>query len=233
MKNFFGVLAALAVAACSFAHHGRRFLLVTEFRMPHPGNIYAISDFSAMRFSGSDSACEFEPGLLFALGAGSRAAFELHSHIEKEGAEPWSYEATGFELRTRLGKDSPGWNFAGGIEVEAPAHAGPTPLTAELIAGREDTAGVWALNLFANDEEGIKGKTDWIYRAGWSPNVAGPIGFSIEAQGALARDAAHEVVVGAAASMGENRLFKFGIGKGFGPGSANVTLHVGMVFELK
>src|ERR1041385_5391559 len=100
------VILAAGLAALASAHHGRRFLFVTEFRMPHLGNIYAVADFSAFRFPGGDSSLELEPGLLIAIGDKSRMALELHSHIAKEGAERWNYEATGFEFRSRIGGDS-------------------------------------------------------------------------------------------------------------------------------
>jgi hypothetical protein len=225
--------AALLLAACASAHHGRRFLFVTEFRMPHPGQIFGIVDLSASRFRGGSNSMELEPGLLFALGDRSRMAFELHSHIDKDGAEPWDYEATGFEFRSRIGAEKNGWGFAVGGEVEAPAHRGPTPVTAEMIAGHEDMNGVWAFNLFANNEEGLAKRTAWIYRAGWSPTLPGSIGWSLEAQGEVARDSAHEIALGAAMSFGENRLLKLGIGKGVGPGAADWILHAGLVVRLR
>lgn len=160
-------------------------------------------------------------------------ALELHSHIEKEGAEIWNYEATGVEFRSRIGGDSPGWNFAGGIEVESPARRGPTPVGAGLIAGKEDSAGVLAFNLFAVNEEGLAGRTSWSYRAGWSPNLGGAIGWSLEAQVGLERIASHEVALGAAFSFGENRLLKLGIGTGIGPESPTLTLHAGLVVKLR
>ncbi|MFI5385023.1 MAG: hypothetical protein ACHQ50_02785 [Fimbriimonadales bacterium] len=225
-------LALTVLATSALAHHGRRFLFVTEFHLPHPGQIYAMSDFTGSRFKGGASSLELEPGLLVALGDKSRYAIELHSHIEKEDAGAWSYAATGFELRGRIGSDSTGWNFAGGVEVEAPAHTGPTPVTGEFIAGREDAKGIFMLNLLANNEAGLNGKISWLYRAGYSPNLPGPIGWSLEAQGAVNREASHEIALGAAMSFGESKLLKFGLGKGIGPGSADFIVHLGLVFRL-
>lgn len=229
----FAALCFAVLAAPAFGHHGRRFLFVTEFRMPHPGQIYAIGDFSGYRFNGGGSSLSSEPGVLVAVGNQSKMAFEIHSHINKDGGSPWDLEAVGFEFRTRIGNDVGRWGFTGGLEVEAPAHRGPTPVTAELIGGHEDGNGVWAFNLFASNDEGLSGKTTWIYRTGYSPDLPGPIGWSIEAQGTLNRDSAHEVALGAAMSVGESKLLKLGLGKGFGPGSANLTFHLGVVLRLK
>jgi hypothetical protein len=63
------------------AHHGKDFLLVESYELPHPGAIYAVS---AEEFLFDRSALTFhdEPSLLF--GMTDRIAAEVHAHVAKE-----------------------------------------------------------------------------------------------------------------------------------------------------
>lgn len=236
LRRILSLVAVASMAVPSLAHHGRRFLLMTEFRMPHPGGIYLVSDYGALKIDGRWSQ-ESSTGFLMAVGNQSMSAIEVHGHFAKEGAEPWLHEATGFEFRHRL-NNSTGWNYTAGLEAEVPREGGKTGWTAQFIGGKESAKDVVAFNVLAENEEGLDGKTSWSYRAGWSPETAGRYGYSVEAAGGFDRHASHELLFGIATSIGESgehgytSLFKFGIGVGLTKDSPDFTIRAGIVLKM-
>src|SRR5437762_11879656 len=91
MKRVFCVVAVLLLYAVpAMAHHGKDFLVVESFELPHPHDIYFVS---SELFSHRDDGTfiSTEPSILFGLT--HRIAGEVHVHIEKEPGDSFRYEA--------------------------------------------------------------------------------------------------------------------------------------------
>lgn len=98
-------LAALVEATPARAHHGKDFLLVETYEIPHPRQAYFISSQDLVREEGLDHLSA-SPGVL--VGVGHPLAFELHAHIEKAPDEGWRYEAIARAIRLQLTPEESG-----------------------------------------------------------------------------------------------------------------------------
>lgn len=82
MRRITLILVVLVfVAAPLLAHHGKDFLLVESYELPHTKALYAVSAEEAI-FGRGTVTFRDEPSLL--LGLTGRVAAEVHVHIEKE-----------------------------------------------------------------------------------------------------------------------------------------------------
>jgi hypothetical protein len=219
------------VPALAIAHHGKYFLLTETWDMPHPGQIYFLADASWSRHAGVERF-EASPGLLFAVGSESRAAFELHAHIDRTTGDSLNYAATGFELRFRL-CDHGQWHSAIGVEHEIADDAGEGGTSVRFIAGREDERGLLVFNLIGESETTSLGDAVWSYRAAWGQGTAsaGP-SFAVELAGEMARDGVHELLPSASWRFGKGLLVKAGIGIGLSSEAAPITFRAGLVAPL-
>ena len=108
-------LLFFALTSAAQAHHGKDFLLVESYYVPHPGDLYFVSSMGLARQDGSNSF-EGEPSLL--LGVIPRAAFELHGHIAKEGDDSFRYEATAPAIHVQLTSPEAAFPVRVGLSVE-------------------------------------------------------------------------------------------------------------------
>src|SRR6266513_6134854 len=90
---------SLACAVPVFAHHGKDFLMVESYELPHPGNVYFVSSEMFSR-----DAITSEPSVLF--GVADRFAGEVHVHIERPRGESLHYEAIAPAVHFQIGRAS-------------------------------------------------------------------------------------------------------------------------------
>ena len=228
-SRFLTLILCLAPAFAS-AHHGTRFLLAVEYDMVRQPFAFATGTYEKFRHSND---LELEPAYLMPVGNDGLTEFELHAHIERENSEPLRHEATGFEIRRRLNR-SPDWNFAASLEYEtAVPHTGnPNNWTGTFVAGKENSRGLFLLNLLAEQDAEKGAKPLWSYRAAWSPTPNGLINFSLEVQGDMEKHGSHEVVVGVMQHLDLETMVKVGIGTGLTSDSPQFSFRLGLVRAL-
>ncbi len=223
--------ALLVSPVLAFAHHGTRFLIAVEYDMVRQPFLFFNGTYEQFRHE--DNVTLLEPAILLPVGRNGMSEFEIHAHIEKEGSEPMRHEATGFELRHRFTKQ-PGWNFAAGLEYETtqPNVEEPNNWTATFVAGKEDRQGMVLLNLVDTIDAEPGAKSNWGYRAAWSPTPKGLVNYSLEFQGDFASHGSHEVAVGVMQHLDLNTMLKLGVGTGLTSDSPRFTFRIGLVRAL-
>ena len=223
-------LFAIFAPACAFAHHGTRFILAVEYDMVRQPFFFLNSTFS--HFRDGDSLL-MEPAVVLPIGRDGLSEFEVHAHIEKEGAEALRHEATGFEFRHHFIKGK-GWNLAGALEYETTEKnvEEPNNWTGTLIVGKTDSRGIFLINFLENQEAEHGAKLQPGYRLAYSPTPTGPMDYSIEAQGDLIKHGSHELAFGIEGHLNPNMMVKFGIGFGLNSDSPRYAIHLGLVHAL-
>lgn len=236
------------------AHHGRDFLLVGTYDLPHPGDLYLLADQGFAGGNGSD-AFSASPSLIW--GAAPRLALELHSHAGKTGGAGLRYESIAPAVHYQIsppGSRSP-WKLGISAEYEfvrgeaaeraaaATRHEGhhhEEPAGAEshggdrfatrLIVSHLRGASNLTVNLVAGWREGGRG-TDFGYAVGYRPDVTRRVGWGLEAQGDFESDG-HEALLGLYAEPDARTTLKFGLGTGLGENRSDMTARVGVVLRL-
>lgn len=224
-------LSFFALPVLSFAHHGTRFIIATEYDMVRQPFFFFNGEYAQFRHA--DSTTLVEPALLMPLGHGGWYEFEIHAHIEGEGSETPKHHATGFEIRHRFTRRA-GWNYAAGLEYETTQQnvEEGNNWTATLIAGKEDQHGMVLLNLVDNLEAEPGAKQNWGYRAAWSPTPDGLVNWSFEVQGDLVSHGSHEVAIGYMRHLDLDTMIKLGVGTGLTSDSPRFTFRLGIVRAL-
>jgi len=224
-------LVLIALPVLSFAHHGTRFIIATEYDMVRQPFFFVNGEYAQFRHADSDTLVE--PALLMPLGRGGWNEFEIHAHIEGVGSEPIRHEATGFEVRHRFTR-RPGWNYAAGLEYETTERnvEEGNNWTATFIAGEENQKGMVLLNLVDNLEAAPGAKQNWGYRAAWSPTPDGLVNYSFEVQGDFVKHGSHEVAIGYMRHLDLDTMIKIGVGTGLTSDSPRFTFRLGIVRAL-
>lgn len=224
-------LVTVFAPVCAFAHHGTRFLIAVEYDMVRQPFVFVNGTYSQFRHEPNTWLAE--PAVLLPLGRNGLSEFEIHAHLEKEGDDPLKHEATGFEVRHRFTRQ-PGWNFAAGLEYETTQAnvEEANNWTATLVVGREDACGMVLLNLVDTLDAEPGAKSNWGYRAAWSPTPKGLLSYSLEFQGDFKKDGSHEVMLGVMQHLDLESMIKFGIGTGLTSESPRLTLRFGFVRAL-
>jgi hypothetical protein len=226
MKRLVTALAALLVAAPLFAHHGKDFLVVESYEVPHTRNVYGVTS-EQLLFA--DSNLAFREELSVLSGLTHRLAAEVHVHIEKAPGESAQLEAIAPALHVHLFDRGPN-HGAVSAEYEIGRHGAGNSPTVRFIVGREIGEGAVVANLGArrSHEEGTNG----IYAIGYRSDLESPRGWGIEAQGELHRNVEHEIL-GAAYLQPSNRLtLKIGAGAIVGNGTPAKVVRSGFVWQF-
>lgn len=223
-------LAASVVPA--YAHHGKDFLVVETYGLPHPQDIYFVSTQSFVRNRDYTTALEAEPAFLF--GISSRFAAEIHSHTSKEGSDPWRHESTALALRYAL--TPPGgaqWRFNVSAEYEKSHHSDVNNrMEGRLIVARAVGDSNLSFNFIVGRDQGVGASGEYGYAIGYRPDVSRRLGWGLEAQGQFTSPGSHEIIAGLYSEISPRFIVKFGVGKGLGSGSPDFTIRSGVVVKF-
>ncbi len=224
------VLAAAGVRPAA-AHHGKDFLLVESYELPHPGQAFLLADFADVR--DETDAVEVTPSVLAALG--SRFAFEMHVHLAKDGGEAWKYDATAPAIHVALTppESERTWKMGLSAEYEIAAHGTDSNrFEARWVVMREGDPSDLTFNLIAARQV-VEGRDDTLgYAVGFRPDRERRVGWGVEAQGTFGRAEVHEVLAGLYSELSERWTLKLGVGTGLGPQSPSLTARFGIVCRL-
>lgn len=219
-------VALLLLATPLFAHHGKDFLLVESFELPHPQSLFAVS---AEEFLFGRGATEFrdEPSLL--VGLTRNVAGEVHVHLEKLPGERATFEAIAPAIHIRL-LDVGRLHTGLSAEYEIGLHGNGNVPSVRLILGHSVGEGaiVGNIGVEKNHEEGTRA----IYAIGYRPDLEAATSWGIEAQGALRHSEEHEVIVAGYRQMNDRLTVKAGIGTAAGTGKARVLVRTGVVWRF-
>jgi hypothetical protein len=218
-------LLLLAFAAPAFAHHGKDFLLVESYELPHPKALYAVSAEELM--FGREAAFRDEPSLLFGLT--DRVAAEVHAHLEKSPGENLNVEAIAPAIHIRL-LDSRGFHVGLSAEYEIALQGNGNAAALRLIIGRSVREGAVVGNIGLDRAEGEG--TRAIYAIGYRPDMEGTTSWGIEAQGALRHGEQHEAIVAGYHQISERLTLKGGAGIAFGAGKPLALIRTGVVWRF-
>lgn len=169
------LLALACLPAAAFAHHGQDFLLVESPAVPHPGDVYLLTDAHAALDADTAEQAGVEPALL--VGATHRFAFELHGHLEKTRGDGWRYEATAPSVHVLLSDPERHDGVQVGLSAEyeiARERGEPDNAALRLSFAQRGDVWSWGANLIAEHEQ--HGDTDtgaaFALRRRFSPRFA-------------------------------------------------------------
>ncbi len=230
MKRAVSVIALLFLCAMpAAAHHGKDFLVVESYELPHPGNVYFVS---SEIVSHSDAGTFFatEPSLLF--GIVERFAGEVHVHVAREPGESLRYEAIAPAVHVQLTppESSAPWRLALAAEYEIARHSEENSLGARLIMARSFSDALFIANI-GGDHSQVE-RTHAFYALGFRPHLDVQYGWGIEAQGRFQRGQRHEVLLGVYTQPTDRLTFKIGAGTGLGNGKPSPEVRTGIVWRF-
>jgi hypothetical protein len=207
------------------AHHGKDFLLVESYELPHPGAIYAVS---AEEFLFDRSALTFhdEPSLLF--GMTDRIAAEVHAHVAKEPRSAARLEAIAPAVHLRL-FDCDSLHAALSAEYEIGRHGAGNVAAVRFIVGHPVGEGAFVGNIGV--QHGRDG-TRAIYAVSYRPDMEAARSWGVEAQGALHRGEQHQAILAGYGQISERLTVKAGVGAAFGVGKPLALVRTGIVWRF-
>jgi hypothetical protein len=212
------------------AHHGKDFLIVESYEVPHPGDVYFVSS-AAIAREGSGTTVELEPSLL--VGLCPRVALELHSHLSREPHDAISYEATAPSLHLQLTPPKSNFPIRVGFSAEYEFAAHPSAgdraearLIFETALGRSRLA----LNLVGEHERA--GESTLGYTGGYRYEFTEALACGVEAQGPFNRGDGHELIAAVYAEPSQRVTLKFGAGAELGRSSAAPVARFGVVLRF-
>jgi hypothetical protein len=218
-------LIAFLFATPVLAHHGKDFLLVESYELPHPMTVYAVTSEELM-FGRGSATFHDEPSLLF--GVTDRFAAEMHAHVEKAAGESVNIEAIAPAVHLRL-FDGGGVHAGLSAEYEFGRNGTGNAAEVRLILARSLGDGAVVGNIgIAHDDEGSVA----IYAVGYRPDIEAESTWGIEAQGALRRGEQHQAIVAAYRQINDRLTVKAGIGAAFGAGKPLALIRTGIVWRF-
>jgi hypothetical protein len=218
-------LAILAAAAPARAHHGKEFLVVETYELPHPGHLYLLSNQDLVR-AGGENFLSFSPGLL--VGVTERFAVEVHGHFEKGPGEGWAFEAIAPAVRLQLTRPDHALRAALSGEYEIGRGEAPDNVEGRLIVGYLGRFNVTG-NLVVSRLRGTGEGTQVGYAVGVRPAAERKVVLGAEAQGNFRGEHGHEVLAAAYFTPSERVTVKLAAGTGFGDAGPDFTLRTGLV----
>lgn len=219
-------LFLLVFAAPLFAHHGKDFLLVESYELPHPKALYAVSAEELM-FGRGAATFRDEPSLLFGLS--DRVAAEVHAHLEKIPGESLNVEALAPAVHVRL-IDADDIHLGLSAEYEIGRHGNGNAAALRVILGRSIGEGAVVGNIGLERAHGEG--TRAIYAIGYRPDMEGTTSWGIEAQGALRHGEQHEAILAGYHQLSERLTLKGGAGVALGAGKPLALVRTGVVWRF-
>ena len=215
------------LATPAFAHHGKDFLIVESYELPHPSAIYAVSS-EQLVFDRSDVTFRGEPSLL--IGLTDRVAAEVHAHIEKLPHGSASLEAVAPAVHVRL-FDFGALHTGVSAEYEIGRHGAGNNATLRVIAAHSIGEGAVVGNIGVSRSRG--GATSAIYAMGYRPDMEARTSWGVEAQGILRHASEHEILGAVYRQVGERLTLKAGVGGVLGTGrKPSALLRTGIVWRF-
>lgn len=207
--------AALLCASAHFAvaHHGKDFLIVESYDVPHPGDVYAISSAAIATLNG-ETALEFEPSLL--IGIAPRLAFELHAHTGKEPDGSFRYEATAPAVHFQITPPDSTFPVRVGLSAEyefAAHHDEADRVEERLVLESSFGSSRVAVNIIGAHKRHVENALD--YAIGYRYAVNEKFSFGAEAEGPTTHQGVHELLAGVYIEPNHHLTLKAGIGPGF------------------
>ncbi|MEP6699127.1 MAG: hypothetical protein ABJB09_05285 [Verrucomicrobiota bacterium] len=227
-----GLAAALIwfTATVASAHHGKDFLIVESYDLPHPWDVYFVSS-AAFANLDDDAAVELEPSLL--IGVLPRLAFELHAHTAKEPNESFRYEATAPSLHFQVTPPDNTFPVRVGLsaEYEFAAHnavhdRAEVRLILESGFGKHKAVA----NIIGAHENGKRSEA--AYAAGYRYEFTDQFAGGIEGQGPITADGIHEAILGLYYEPTERITLKLGVGSVFDRDDVHLIARLGTVFRF-
>ncbi len=227
MKRVIPAITLLLLhAAALYAHHGKDFLIVESYELPHPRDVYFVSS-ELLSHGEEGSFFSTEPSILFGLT--HRVAGEVHMHAEKQPGESLRYEAIAPAVHIQLTPpdSSAAWKFGAAAEYELARRSEENAFAARLIAARAFGDAMLIINV-GGDHSRAEG-THAGYAIGFRPSLESAFGWGLEAQGRLEHGQQHELLLGIYTQPSERLTFKAGIGVGLGVGKPVPEIRTGVV----
>lgn len=208
------------VATPLFAHHGKDFLVVESYEVPHPGTFFGVT---SEQYILREHAFREELSVL--TGLSHRFAAEVHAHIERGVG----LEAIAPALHVHL-FDTGALHGAISAEYEIGRHGGGNTATSRFIIGKMIGAGAVVANVGAtrSHEDGTNG----IYAIGYRSDLESAHGWGVEAEGELHRAVEHEILGTAYFQIGERLTMKLGAGAIVGIGGPAKVVRSGFVWSF-
>lgn len=232
MKSRFLSITTLLIliAMPAAAHHGRDFLIVESYELPHPGAFYLVTSEEFDRVNG-DTAFHTQPSLLF--GIRERIAGEVHVHAERTPGASFHYEAVAPSIHIQLTppESKSVWQFGTSAEYEIARHSDDNNIAVTLIASRPIGEAAMIINLGA-EHQPAHGTTHAVYAVGFRPQLDVPIGWGVEAAGRLHRGESQQLILGLYTQPSRRLTFKLGAGAGFGNGRTAFVVRSGIVWSF-
>lgn len=219
-------IVLLLLAAPLFAHHGKDFLLVESYELPHPNTLYAVSAEELM-FGRGSATFRDEPSLLF--GVTDRVAAEVHAHIERAPSDNLNVVAIAPAVHVRL-FDSNDFHAGLSAEHEIGRHGNGNATAVRLILGRSTGEGAVVGNIGIERAHG--NGTRAIYAIGYRPDMEGASSWGIEANGALKHGEQHEAIIAAYRQLSDRLTLKGGVGVAVGGGKPLALIRTGVVWRF-
>jgi len=228
-RAIYAIGVSLMCALPAAAHHGRDFLMVEAYELPHPHTVYFVS---SEMFSHASDGTTFttEPALLF--GVTERFAGEVHVHAARVPGESLRYEAVAPAIHFQLTPPEAShlWRFAAAAEYELARHSDENSLGARLIAARSIGEGMLVINVGGDHSRAER--THAGYAIGFRPELEARTSWGLEAQGRLERGEEHQIIFGIYTQPNERFTFKAGVGAGLGNGRPSAVLRTGIVWRF-
>lgn len=216
----------LLFATPLLAHHGKDFLSVESYELPHPKTLYAVSA-EELFFGRGSSTFRDELSLLF--GVTGRMAGEVHAHIEKAPGDSTNVTAIAPAIHLRI-IDSGDLHAGLSAEYEIGRRGAGNAAAVRLILGRSIEEGAVVGNIGI---ERIHGEgTRAIYAIGYRPDMDAASSWGIEAQGALRHGERHEAIFAGYRQTTDRLTVKAGLGVAVGIGKALALIRTGVVWRF-
>lgn len=220
------IAAVLLLAATPLlAHHGKDFLLVESYELPHPRLVYGVTA-EEWIFGRSSLSFRDEPSLL--IGVSDELAVEVHAHIAKGPDDHARLEAIAPAVHFRL-FDSSALHTAVSVEYEIGRHGAGNNAAARLIVGYPINEGAIVGNLgLEHSSEGTRA----FYAVGYRPEMEAPRTWGIEAQGSLHHGEEQQAIAARYTQINDRLTIKAGVGAAFGTGKVHALIRTGIVWRF-
>lgn len=141
------------------------------------------------------------------------------SEHDEEGHDEHGDEHEGFLFRPHT------------AEPEEAHHGGADRAEVRLALSRVGEGSLFAVNVFAGEEQEAGSQVEWGYAAGWRRTLRPGVAWGLEAQGDLEDESGHEALVGVYLDPAGRWTVNLGAGVGLGDEGPDSTVRTSLVFR--